>query len=364
VVPVKTGAHSEPIRAYREAIARLPNREAPLIDRLFALECLARAGRDARAEREKLAPARRAAEAVIEDEWEADVPHAALLGQALAAIGALDEDPPSSWPPLLEQTLNDLAQRQTKFGIASDPILLASVIRGLATAQTLVPNRLLDAARGYFEQGPSALGAAELAEALAQHRNGEELARYAAEIVFSERHASSRGSAVARWWLADRWRSVTSEDVAAVDVVAAARAQALMTGASDVRTAAMLAEVAGRSVETLIVLPEAELERLRARSRGRSLMENYAWRTLSLVAAGAVILWQLRRLLGWVGIDKPTAKLIDGITVAVVTLATAAIVIASKAGLRRLGRPIPGILEEADWVFPILAGLIALFIRL
>lgn len=361
---MKTQGHSEPIRAYREAIARLPARDEPLIDRLFALECLARAGRDARAERERLAPARRAAESVVDDEWEADVPHAALLGQAMAAIAALDDDPPSSWAHLLEQTLNDLAQRQTRLGIASDPILLAGVIRGLATAEIAVPNRLLDAARGYFEQGPSALGAAELAEALVQHRNGEELARYAAEIVFSERHASSKGSAIARWWLADRWRSVTVEDVAADDVVAAARAQALMSGPSDVRTAAMLAEVTGRSVETLVVMPAAELERLRAQSRGRALIENYAWRTVLFVGAGAVILWQLRRLLGWAGVDKPTAKVIDGITVAVVTLVAASIVIALKAGLRRVGRPAPGILEEADWVFPIIAGLIALFIRL
>jgi hypothetical protein len=60
-----------------------------------ALECLARAGRDARTKRNELLSARRAAEDFIEGGWEPDVPHANVLGQALSTIAALDDDPPA-----------------------------------------------------------------------------------------------------------------------------------------------------------------------------------------------------------------------------------------------------------------------------
>ena len=57
---------------------------------------------------------------------------------------------------------------------------------------------------------------------------------------------------------------------------AAARAQAIAAPApDDLRLAAMLAEVTGRAVETLVLLPAGELELMRVRSRRRSLIENY-----------------------------------------------------------------------------------------
>jgi hypothetical protein len=353
-----------PIAAYRAAVTRLPERGDSLLDRLFALECLARGGRDARGERERLLPARRAAEAYIDEQWESDVPHAAVLGQAIAAVQALDDDPPAAWSPLLEETLGDLEQRQARLGIASDPLLLAGVIRGLAASSLPLPTRLLDSARAYFEQRPNALGAAELAEGLARHRNGRELARHAADIAFSERHASDDSVAIARWWLADRWVDVLGEPVADEDAVAAARAQAVVAAApANARVAAMLAEVTGRGVESLMLLPSATLEVIRASARGRALVENYIWRTLVIVAVVTVAVIYLRDILGWFGVEKPREALLTALTVTLVTLASAAVVIATKSAFRRTGRAVPAVFDEVDWVVPVLVALITLFLR-
>jgi hypothetical protein len=358
------GELDAPLAAYRAAVTRLPERDDSLLDRLFALECLARGGRDARAERVRLLPARRAAEAYIDEQWEADVPHAAVLGQAIAALDALDDDPPPEWPQLLEQTLGELERRQARLGIASDPLLLAGVIRGLAASSLPLPTRLLDAARDYFEQRPNAIGAAELADGLVRHRNGRALARHAADIVFSERHSSDDGVAIARWWLADRWLDVLGEPVADEDAVAAARAQAVVTTApTNPRVAAMLAEVTGRGVELLVLLPSTTLEVMRASARGRSLVENYLWRTLVIVGAVTAAVIYLRDILGWVGVEQPNEALLTAVTVTLVTLASAAVVVATKSAYRRTGRTVPAVLEEVDWVVPVLVALITFFLR-
>ena len=354
-----------PLAAFRAASARLPERDASPLDRLFALECLARAGRDARPARERLLSARRAAEEFIDQHWEPDVPHVAVLGQAIAALHGLDDDPPRAWPPLLEQTLDGLGQRQARLGIASDPLLLAGVIRGLAAADLPLRAQLVDAARGYFEQRPSAVAAAELVEALVRHPAGRELARHAAEIVFSERHgAADAGVAIARWWLADRWQAATGEAVAGDEAVAAARAQAVAAPPPEnPRLAAMLAEVTGRSIESLVLLPSAELELMRAAARGRSLVENYAWRTLVVLVGATLALVYVREIVGWFGVDKPKDNRLTATTVAIVTIAAAAVVFAIKTAFRRTGRAVPAIFDEAQWVVPVVAGLIALFIR-
>jgi hypothetical protein len=353
-----------PLTAFRTAATRLPERDSSPLDRMFALECLARAGRDARAVRERLLPARRAAEEFIDEQWEPDVPHVAVLGQAIAALHALDDDPPRSWPPLLEQTLVELSERQARLGIASDPLLLAGVIRGLAAADLPLRTPLLDAARSYFEQRPTAAGAAELAEALVRHPSGRELARHAAEIVFSERHAADPGAAIARWWLADRWADIVGEEVAGNETTAAARAQAVAGPVPDSsRLAAMLAEVAGRGVESLVLFPAAKLELIRAAARGRALIENYAWRTLLVLVLATLAVFYIRDIVGWFGVEKPKENLLTAATVTIVTIAAAAVVFAVKAAFRRTERKVPAIFDEAQWVVPVVAALIALFIR-
>jgi fumarate reductase subunit D len=325
-----------PLVAFRAAVAALPTRDDAVVDRLFALECLARAGRDARAERNELLSARRAAEDYIEDGWEPDVPHANVLGQALSTVAALDDDPPSDWPQRLDETVDALAARQTRHGVTTTPLVLASVIRGVTTSARPVPNWLLDGARAYFEAGPTAAASAELAEALSRHRSGAQLAAQATEIVFSDRHGSDPGVSIARWWLAERLDGAV---VAGAEKVAAARAQAITTPPpGDVRLAAMLAEVTGRAVETLVLLPESELELLRARSRGRSLIENYAWRTAAVIAPLILAFVYLRTVLGWFGNHHPSTRTLSGLAFVLTALVGVVVTIAGWHAAKRLER--------------------------
>jgi hypothetical protein len=331
-----------PLTAFRGALAALPDRDAAVVDRLFALECLARAGRDARTERDQLLPARRRAEDFIEESWEPDVPHANVLGQALSTIESLDDDPPPSWPKLLTETLEQLERRQTKHGITTTPLVLASVIRGLASASISVPTWLSDAARSYFEQGPKTQGAAELAEALSRHKGQANLAQHAIELVFNERHSSDPGAAIARWWLAERLKG-TVEAVVSREKIATARAQALISEApSDPRLAAMLAEVAGRSVENLVLLPGDELELLRARSKGRALIENYAWRSAAALVPLILALIYLPTILGWFGNDNPSTRTLSGLAFVLTSVAGLVVTIAGWRGFKRLDRD-PGL---------------------
>lgn len=338
--PRRRGAGREletPLVAFRAAVAALPTPEDAVVDRLFALECLARAGRDARAERNQLLSARRSAEDFIEEGWEGDVPHANVLGQALSTINALDDDPPSSWPGLLDETLSALEARQTRHGITTTPLVLASVIRGLTSSGHPVPNWLLDGARAYFEAGPSAAPSAELAEALGRHRSGATLAQHASEIVFSDRHGNDAGVSIARWWLAER----TKESVAPVgsEKVAAARAQAITTPAPhDPRLAAMLAEVTGRAVESLVLLSASELELLRARSRGRALVENYAWRALAVMTPLILAIVYLPHVLGWFGNHNPSSRTLSGLAFILTALTGLVVTVTGWHAAKRLDR--------------------------
>lgn len=334
-------AHAEhrleaPLVAFRGAVAALPTRDDAVVDRLFALECLARAGRDARDERNQLLSVRRAAEDFIEDGWEADVPHANVLGQALSTIAALDDDPPMNWSELLDETVDALAARQTRHGVTTTPLVLVSVIRGLTTSGRAVPKWLLDGTRAYFEAGPTVAASAELAEALNRHRSGAQLSAHAAEIVFSDRHRNDPGVSIARWWLAER---IGSGAAIGAEKVAAARAQAITAPTpGNVRLAAMLAEVSARAVETLVLLPESELELLRARSRRRSLIENYAWRTTAVMTPLILAIIYLRTTLGWLGDHQPSARTLSGLAFVLTALVGVVVTIAGWHAAKRLER--------------------------
>jgi len=117
---------------------------------------------------------------------------------------------------------------------------------------------------------------AELAEATSRHRSRIALTWQAVESVFSDRRSGDPDVAIARARLAERLRG-TVEEFVSENKIALARMQALTSPApTDPRLAAMLAEVAGRSSENLILLSESELERLRAKSKGAALIETYA----------------------------------------------------------------------------------------
>jgi hypothetical protein len=352
-----------PLAAYRLAAAALPDRDASLLDRLFALECLARAGRDAVQEREQLASALRSAEAYIDDEWEADVPHAAVLGQAIAAMDALDRQAPSEWVELLDQTARELLGREGRFGLGSDPRLLASVARGLAASGVDLPPALLRTCRTYIDERPTTDGVAEIADALLRHRTGLDLAAKAVETAFSSRHATDGGAAVARWWIADRWRKLTGDDVPApVDAVDAARTQALIGAPpAEPRLAAMLAEVAAGSLGALVLLPAAALDELSTRQSAAAIREVRLWRASAVAAAAALLFIYLDDICAKLGL-KPsdtTLKAAGAILCFVAAFAVAHLLLSAyKVG----GRTVPPTLERfVDGFLPLLAALLSLF---
>jgi hypothetical protein len=344
--------------AYRAATKALPDRDTPLVDRLFALECLARAGREARADRAKLASARRSAESYIEDGWEPDVPHVNVVGQALSTVDALDEDAPAEWSRLLLEALDALKPRQTKYGITTTPDVLASAIRGLAVTGTPVPTWLVEAAQSYFERGPQAREAAELAEALSRHKSGGTVTSYAIETVFNESHSNDPGAAIARAWLAARLGDQVEEAVGK-EKLASARTEALIAAApSDPRLAAMLAEVAGRSVADLVVVSQAELERMRASARVRSLIENAAWRFGFVGALAVLAVIYLRPILHHLGVAHPSARTRSVVTFAVVAVGVYLVLNIIEAPFHRLGRTPPPWLRRADALLSVIAGLL------
>lgn len=111
--------HDNDIRllTFRSAVDALPAPDDPLTDRLFALECLLRGGRSARAVADQLRAARADADWYVGQTWEADVPHVAALGQAISTINAAGGDPPAAWPPLLEETATRLISLPVRFGL-------------------------------------------------------------------------------------------------------------------------------------------------------------------------------------------------------------------------------------------------------
>jgi hypothetical protein len=216
--------------------------------------------------------------------------------------------------------------------------VLAAVIRGLTTSGRVIPDWLLDGARAYFESGPTAAASAELAEALGRHRSGTTLAQQATEIVFSDRHSNDPGAATARWWLAERVKGTAASDPGA-DKIAAARAQAIIAPApADPRLAAMLAEVTGRAVENLVLLPAGDLELLRARSRTRALVENYAWRSLATMVPLVLAIVYLPNVLHWFGNRNPSPRTLSGLAFLLTAAAGLVVTSAGWQAARRLGR--------------------------
>src|SRR5581483_3848646 len=154
------------------------------------------------------------------------------------------------------------------------------------------------------------------------------------------------------------------DGIATAEKIASARAQALMSPApQDPRRAAMLAEVTARAVESLVLLPASELELLRARSRGRALVENYVWRALALLIPAVLAIVFLTTWLGWLGNDNPSQKALSGITALLVGFAAYFVMVTLQSIVRRSGREAPPWLNQAEIFVPIAAAVIAFFIH-
>jgi hypothetical protein len=333
---------------FRAAAESLPAPDAPLLDRLFALECLLRGGREARTAAQSLLAVRREADWYLDQEWEPDVPHLAALGQAISTIDAAGEDPPAGWPPRLAQTAADLATRPARFSLASNPALLACVLRGLGAAELAPPPAMLDAASAYLATAPDPVLTAQLAEALARHRTASDLARHALLVTFTS-PAPTHAGAVARWWLVERWHTLRGES-APVDHndIQDARTQALCSPpTSDAPVPAMLAEVAARSISRLVIVPAVVLGRAQETAGVRTIIENLVWRYLFVVGIAAAALANLPVVLDWLlpGSGMPPKEALQA-AVGLITVtvgATAAVLL--RLTYRKLGRQEPPYLE-------------------
>jgi hypothetical protein len=353
-----------PIEQLRRAGERLPGRDDSLLDRLFALECVTRGGSPARLAATVLASARRDAERYLRDDWEADVPHLAVLGQALAAVDAADEDAPRQWEESLADGVDEVVGRQTRFGLTSDPILLAAVVRGLAVTGGTLPVKVLDAANEYLGDRPTPAGAAEVAEALSRHRGGLEIARTGARAAYEA--PADEAAVVARYWLAERWRSLHGEELP-VGAKALARVRTQILAAptpNGSRLAAMLAEVAARSINSLIVMSAESLGRIRAGLRTRTFAEMYLWRVIAIGVACYLTLANLETIIGnvwkWLGAEKPpSTDIVRAFAGAVVYVAATLIVLAIDAAYRRSGRTVPPAISKLEWIIGGVAGFIA-----
>lgn len=243
----------------QRAQQRLPDADAPLLDRLFALECAARGGRAVAPTVERYRDALREAEWFLDDEWEPDVPHAAIVGQALSAAHALNRDPPSTWRDLLGDALAALERRRgARFGLGGDPALLAAVLRGLDAAEMTPPEWLLTNAASLLEERRSAEVTAELADALARHRNGRPLLANAVAATFKSSDWDETDAPYARWWLASRREDIDGH--LASPAVADAKLQAL-AAADPVhgKAAAMVMEAAARAANELVIVTTTSL---------------------------------------------------------------------------------------------------------
>jgi hypothetical protein len=167
---------------------------------------------------------------------------------------------------------------------------------------------------------------------------------------------------VARAWLAERLKG-TVEEIVGGDKIALARIQALTSPApTDPRIAAMLAEVAGRSSENLILLSETELERLRVKAKGAALIENYIWRTAILTVPFVLALIFLTQVLDWFGNRNPSAKTLAGLATVLTVWVSLVVVGTGRVVLKRVGRD-PGLLELiAGAVFAVGPALVVLFL--
>ncbi len=245
---------------------RLPELDAPLLDRLFALECAARGGRAVALALQRYRPSLREAEYWLDEHWEPDVRHAAVVGQAMSAAQALDTDFPSNWPDLLSEALAALERRSSssRFNIGGDPSLLAAVLRGLDAGGMTAPEWLLSAAANVLTERRSAETTAELADALARHRSGQPLVANAVSAVFNTDDWNAADAPYARWWLASRRKEVDRH--LSVQVIDDARLQALAAADPlDGKAAAMVLEAAARASGDLIIASAATLSASRSR---------------------------------------------------------------------------------------------------
>ena len=285
----------------REASDRLSRLDVSRLDQLFALECGIRGGSASAGIAARLRPCTRDAAWRADNEWEIDAPHATELAQLICARVADGDDPPVLWVDRLSKACDLLARRTARLTVSDDPTLLATLIRGLGVANQRVPEALLTRAEASVDAVSDARVLAQLAEALAHHPSLRALADRAAMRTFSRAVDASAARAIARWWIAERWRDICGQILAvAPGTIEAARLESLSTPlGDDARALGMAIEVAGRGASDLVV--QTSIERLASRQRRDRRLEGevLAWRYLAAAAVCVVLLMNVPQMLGW-----------------------------------------------------------------
>lgn len=355
-------ANAAVLAVVQRAQERLPGRDAPLLDRLFALECAARGGRAVAPVIERYRDSLREAEWWLDETWEPDVPHAAVVGQALSASRCLDRQAPSDWPALLNEAVEALERRtNSRFGIGGDPALLAAVLRGLDAADILAPEWLLTDAASVLEERRSAEATAELADALARHLNGQALVTSAISSAFRGDGWIDTDAPYARWWLAGRRADVRRHLNA--DTIDDARLQALAAAAPlEGKAAAMVLEAAANAAGELVIASTDTLSEERSRGERRTLAALASYRgalLIGLCVLGLTHLHDLAHALANVvgaSNEKPFRQGLAGAFAAGIAL-TLAETVASVA--RAYDRQQPRWAKGIEIVGTVVAGIVA-----
>lgn len=346
----------------RRAQDRLPDADAPLLDRLFALECAARGGRAVAPAVERYRDALRQAEWWVEDNWQPDVPHVAVVGQALSSIRALDRDPPPAWRGLLVEALGALeARRGARFGLGGDPSLLAAVLRGLDAAELSPPEWLLTDAAAVLEEWRSAEATAELAEALARHRNGRPLVASAVAAAFKADRWNEADAPYARWWLATRREDIDGHLTS--QAVQDARLQALAAAdPADGKAAAMVMEASARAVGELVIVTVTQRSADLSREARRVRASQALYRGLLFAGVLVLGLIELRGLadivadIAGVANAHPVRQVLAGLLTAALGLCVAG---TAKAVAHSYGKHPPEWARQVEVLTCAAAGVIA-----
>lgn len=355
-------AEAAVLAVVQRAQERLPDRDAPLLDRLFALECAARGGRAVAPTVERYRDALREAEWWLEETWEPDVPHAAVVGQALSAASALDRQAPATWAERLTEALIALERRQAaRFGVGGDPALLAAVLRGLDAAGLNAPEWLLSAAADVLKEHRSAEATAELADALARHSSGKVLISNAVTAAFHAEEWSDADAPYARWWLASRQRDMAHH--LSTQAVDDARLQALAAADPvDGKAAAMVLEAGARAAGQLVIASTDTISAARSRHERHREVAVAGYR-------GAFITLVL--VLGLLHVDSVANVFASAVsasnvhafrqvlTGALVAALCSTVVRNTSAAVRACDREPPGWLTVVELVGSVVAGIVA-----
>ena len=141
--PVKLEPSADAVTAVlgvgQRAQERLPDADAPLAERLFALECAARAGAAGAPIIERYRSSLRDVDWWLADDWEPDVPHTVILAQALSANAALDLSTPVAGRTSLRARSNSLRSGAPNLTCGTTPRSWPRFCEGLPPPNSLSP---------------------------------------------------------------------------------------------------------------------------------------------------------------------------------------------------------------------------------